>query len=150
MELVISIAANIVLGLVLLAIFAQLHPRDQARLASPEEALTLFRQHFPDASGTASVSADGLIALIALRPDSGIGLLHRNGRRWNARELLPEDLRAVHCLGDSIILRFADFGWPRIRFRFTHAEARTLWLARLSALTSRSAPEGHSAGAGHA
>ncbi len=143
MDLVIPIAANVVLGLMLLAIFAWLRARDPAGLASPDEALALFRQRFPGAGGTASVSADGRSALIALRQEPGVGLLHRNGRRWNARELLPDDLRAVRCLGDTIVLTFADFGWARIRVRLANAEARELWFARLDALLKRT-------GAGHA
>jgi hypothetical protein len=137
MELVVPIAANVVLGLMLLAIFAGLRARDPAGLAGPDEALALFRQRFPDASGTASVSADGRSALIALPSERAVGLLHRRGRRWNARQLLPEDLRAAHCLGDAIVLTFADFGWARIRVPLADAEARALWLARLDALIGR-------------
>jgi hypothetical protein len=140
MELAIALAANVALGLVLLALFKWRRPRDTARLAGPTQALIIFQQQVPDAAGTATVAADGLTALVALDKDngSGVGLLHRHGRRWNARELLAEDIGSVTLThGDAITLSLADFGWPRMRVRIEDPQTRAAWLARLSALAAQ-------------
>jgi len=137
MELAIAIAANVVIGLVLLALFAFHRVPDSLRLAGPQEALAIYHRQFPDAVGSATVAADGNTALISLQQEAGIGLIHRQGRRWNARELLPEDLRSVIVDGDTITLSIADFGWPRSQVRITDPGTRTSWLSRLSSLASQ-------------
>jgi hypothetical protein len=134
MELAIAIAANVVLGCALLGLFAWNGGRDPPRLAGPEEALRIYREQFPDAEGAATVAAGGSAALIALRRGS-IGVLHRHGNRWNARELQAEDLGAVTLAReDTIALAFRDFGWPRARFRIADPQLRARWLSRLGAL----------------
>jgi hypothetical protein len=134
-ELAIAIAANVVLGIVLLGLFVSLRSPDSAWLASSDDALMIFRQRFPDAVGLATVASDGQCALLAL-PD-GIGLLHRHGRRWNARKLVPGELSGVAVTGgDTITLALADFGWPRTHIRMDDPDARSAWLARLGALAA--------------
>ena len=131
MELAIAIAANIVIGVVLLALFAWHRAPGVVRLGDSDKALTLYRRHFPAATGDATVAADGLNALIFLEHDSRIGLVDRHGRRWNVRELTPGDLRSVAADGDVITLSFADFGWPKSRIRIADPATRAVWLARL-------------------
>jgi hypothetical protein len=131
MELAVAIAANIVIGVVLLALFAWYRTPDTARLTGPEEALAIFRRHFPDAAGTVIVAADGLTGLIGLQDGSRIGLVHRHGRRWNARAVHPEDLRSVTVDGETINLSLTDFGWPRTHVRIVDLGARAAWLSRL-------------------
>jgi hypothetical protein len=129
MELSISIALNVALGLVLLALlWSRRH--DAGRLSNEAEAEALFRAQFPDAACAATLSADGRAALIEL--PRGIGVLVRAGRRWNARLIMPREL--VHAQQDSsgaISLTFADFGWPRARVSIANAAVRAAWLARL-------------------
>ena len=144
MQLTIEIAANIVLGIMLLGLFAWARGREPARLASAEEALTIFRQRFPEAVVTATVASDGRCALLALRDE--VGLLHLHGRRWNARKLLPEELNAVAVThANTITLTLADFGWPRSHVLIEDAEARSAWLARLSNLAAGGRGQAHSA-----
>ncbi len=141
MELAIAIAANILLGLILLGSFAVLGKRPAAVLEGPEQALRVYTEQFPDASGAAIiVSDDRTSALIALHHRVGIGLVHRHGRRWNVREIHPKDLESVRVVGDdSIRLALADFGWPRAHIRIRDRAARTMWLARLDALVTSDA-----------
>jgi len=150
MELILPIAVNVVLGVALLALFAWVRWRELPGLGSSEAALRIFREQFPEASGTASVSADGRSALLALAPGPQIGLLHRNGRRWNARELSPGDLRSAKLRGDEIVLSFTDFGWGRITLRLPEVTLREQWLARLAALAVRPPVATSLPGAGHA
>jgi hypothetical protein len=132
MELVISIALNLALGLVLLALlWSRRH--DARRLSNEAEAEALFRAHFPAAAGVATLSADGRGALIEL--PRGIGVLVRAGRRWNARLIMPRELvHAQQDSSDAISLTFADFGWPRVRLSIADADVRAGWLARLQTL----------------
>jgi len=138
MEIVIAIAANIVVGLILLALFAWYRSPGNARLSGPDEALSIYRQHFPDASGTVTVAADGLAALISLRPAPGVGLLQLHGKRWSSRELTPEDLRTIAVEGDVINISLLDFGWPRCSVRIADPDSRADWVSRLNALAARS------------
>ena len=135
MELAIAIGANIGLGVILLGLFATLRSRETPALASTDEALTIFRQRFSDAAGVATLASDGRCALLALR--DGIGLLHLHGRRWNARKLAAEELdRVALTRGDTITLALSDFAWPRTHIRIDDPQARSIWLARLSALVA--------------
>jgi hypothetical protein len=135
MELAIAIAANIVIGAVLLALFGLRRAPDGVRLTGPAEALAVYRRQFPKATVSAVVASDGLAALFPLPGVGKIGLLHRHGRRWNARELLPEDLRSVTADGDTITISLTDFGWPRSHVRIADPEIRREWVARLQELT---------------
>jgi hypothetical protein len=136
MELAIAIAANVVLGILLLGLFLWRGTADGVRLAGPAEALALFRTHFPDAAVEAATVATGArSALIALRHDPAIGLIQRHGRRWNVRVLQAEDLRSVAVVrGDTLRVVLVDFAWPRIDVRLEDADARARWQARLAAL----------------
>jgi len=131
-----SIIANLALGVVLLAAFALHRTRENVRLRSPEEALAILRSQLPDLEGPVTLSEDGTAALVALGQGSGIGLVHRHGRRWNARELQPEDLRKVTTQDTTIQLALADFGWPRTAVRICDAGTREAWLARLQAFAA--------------
>jgi hypothetical protein len=137
MELAIAIAANVVLGAVLLGLFLWRGSADGARLAGPSEALGVFRTHFPDATvEAATVGSDARTALIALRHDPAVGLIQRHGRRWNVRVLQAEDLRSVRIVrGDTLRLELVDFAWPRVEVRIEEADARAHWQARLADLT---------------
>jgi hypothetical protein len=134
MELVIAIVANLVIGVLLLALFAWYRTPDAVRISGPAEALTIFRGHFPEAAGMVTVASDGLAALIALQQGSGFGLVHRHGRRWNVRAVQSEDLHSVMADNETITLSLADFGWPRTRIRIVDQDARGAWLSRLHAL----------------
>jgi hypothetical protein len=140
MQLVVPIAANVVLGIVLAALFLSRRASDDARLNDGDEALRLFRRQFPDADGAVVVAADYRGALIALHQGTAIGLLERRGRRWTARRLAPGDLRSVDLAGsDTLSLTLADFGWPRARFQIADPEARAAWLARLQSFVAGAA-----------
>ena len=134
-ELLIPIAVNLALGVILLALLYRQRTRDTVRLTLATEAMDIFRMHFPDALGAATLAADGRGALIDLQR-GGTGLLQRHGRRWNARLLAPGELSSVRRSGgDAIELKFADFGWPRARLCLADADARAMWLSRLTSLS---------------
>jgi hypothetical protein len=137
MELAIAIAANVVLGGVLLGLFLWRGTADDARLAGPDEALGLFATHFPDSAvDTATVASDARSALIALRHDAAIGLVQRHGRRWNVRVLRAQDLRAIAVVrGNTLRLELADFAWPRVDVRLEDTDERARWQGRLADLT---------------
>ncbi len=141
MQLVIPIAANLMLGIVLLVLFLSRRTLDHSSLSDGGEALRVFRRQFPDADGPATLTADRRGALIQLRHGTGIGLLQRRGRRWTARELTPRELRSVTRTGSgTLILSLADFGWPRAHFQIADPEACTAWLARLELFAAGGAP----------
>jgi len=139
-ELLFPIGANLVLGVILLALLVWKRRPDTVRLLSDADALAEFQRHFPEATGTATVSADGLAALIETA--TGPGLLLRHARRWNARMLAAQELADVRTPDDATLeLRFADFGWPRARLRFSDRDAMSRCRARLETLVrSRTAP----------
>jgi len=139
-ELLFPIGANLVLGVILLALLVWKRRPDTVRLLSDADALAEFQRHFPEATGTATVSADGLAALIETA--TGPGLLLRHARRWNARKLAAQELADVRTPDDATLeLRFADFGWPRARLRFSDRDAMSRCRARLETLVrSRTAP----------
>jgi len=140
MHLLIPMAANLLLGVILVALFVARRRVDDAHLADADAALRVFRVQFPDADGIATVTADQRGALIALSHGAGVGLLQRRGRRWTARRIRAGDVRAVGATGDDTLrLALADFGWPRAEFRIADATARTAWLARLESLAARRA-----------
>ncbi|HMK84667.1 MAG TPA: hypothetical protein VK437_01810 [Steroidobacteraceae bacterium] len=142
-ELVISIAVNVVLGGVLAVLLWRKRAGDPVRLKGAAEAVDTFRRYFPDAAGTATLSADRRAALIDL--GGTIGILERRGRRWNARILVPSELSRVQSERDgTITLVFADFGWPRARFRIEEADARAQWLGRLQSLTTAASSDRYS------
>jgi hypothetical protein len=133
-ELVISIAVNVALGLLLLALLTWKRPDDGERLAGEHEALEIFRTRYPEAEGVVTVASDGRGALIVLHPGPAVGLIQRQGRRWNVCMLQSGQLTAVRSQDERVDLRLADFGWPRARIRIGDAVARAAWLARLTAL----------------
>ncbi len=140
MHLLIPIAANVVLAIVLMALFLSRRTVDGARLADGDEALRLYRERFPDTTGVATVTADRQGALIALGHGAGIGLLQRRGRRWTARKLGAGDIRSVALTGgDTLIISLADFGWPRAQLPIADPEDRAAWLAGLGSLATTSA-----------
>ena len=140
MHIWVPIAANVVLGVLLVALFLSRRTVDDARLGDGDAALRLYRAQFPDASGAATVTADERGALIALAEGSACGILQRRGRRWMAREIGADDLRSVSLTGpDTLCLALADFGWPRAQFRIADPGARSAWLTRLESLAARGA-----------
>jgi hypothetical protein len=138
-ELLLSIGVNLVLGVVLFGLLLWKRRPDTVRLLGEADALAQFQRHYPEAAGTAIVSADGLGALIETA--TGPGLLVAHARRWNARMLVAPELAAARLDGAILELRFADFGWPRARLRFADPEVATRCHARLEMLVgSRTAP----------
>ncbi len=139
-DLLFPIGANLVLGVILLALLVWKRRPDTVRLLSDADALAEFQRYFPEATGTAIVCADGLAALIETA--TGPGLLLRYARRWNVRMLAAQELTAVRTPDDATVeLRFADFGWPRARLRFSDRDAMNRCRARLETLVhSRTAP----------
>jgi hypothetical protein len=129
-----AIVVNLVLGVVLLGLLALRSRPDTVILGAPDEAMTLFRRSFPDAVGRATLASDGRGALIELDAGGGLGLLLRNGRRWNARLLSARDLASVRSASQILEIRFKDFAWPRARLRFDDAAARAAWSARIEEL----------------
>jgi hypothetical protein len=133
-ELAISIAVNVLLGIVLAALLYRRRADDGGLLGGAGEAMDVFRSRFPDTQGAATVSADRRAALIELPRDTGIGLVQRQGRRWNARLLAPGEIRSVkQSPPDALEVELADFGWPRARIRIADPGARAAWMARLGA-----------------
>jgi hypothetical protein len=131
-----AIGINLLLGMVLLGLLAfRLRP-DTATVATPEDAMMLFRRWFPDAVGRAALASDGRGAFVDLDPE-GLGLLVRNGRRWNARILAASDLASVRTRGEWVEIRFRDFAWPRAELRFDQAAPRAAWSARVEGLMLR-------------
>jgi hypothetical protein len=149
MELAIAIAANIAIGAILLALFGLRRAPDGVRLTGPAEALAVYRRQFPETTASAVVASDGSAALFPLPGGGKIGLLHRHGRRWCARELLPEDLRSVTADGDSIAISLTDFGWPRSHVRIADPEVRREWVSRLQEFAANNSNE-HSTVTPHA
>jgi len=145
-ELILAVGVNAVLGALLWAILLWKAPRDKFELGGPEGAMREFRAVFPEATGTASVSDDNRTALIDLQLDDQIGLLQRQGRRWNARILFPYDISSVRPDPNGALeITLSDFGWPRASIVFSDTGIRAIWLTRLTSLTalstSRTSPE---------
>ena len=137
-ELFIAVGFNVVVGVLttLLIYFFWTRKRGDAPLADAETALGHFRDHFPEANGTATVTADRRNALIDLPDGVGIGLLQGHGHRWNAHWLKPGDVASVRVSGETKLqVRFTDFGSPRASLLLADANERAAWLARLQALT---------------
>jgi hypothetical protein len=138
-ELVISIVANVALGLVLLALLFRQRADPGVRLRDASEAIRVFRDLLPEAEGTATLGSDGRTALIDLAHGHGIGILQLQGKRWVARLLVPQDLASVRLTSDgALLVRLADFAWPRILVRFADESACSQWLQRLQALRAAS------------
>jgi hypothetical protein len=131
-----AIGINLVLGMVLLGLLALRLRPDTVAVATPEDAMLLFRRWFPDAVGRATLASDGRGAFIDLDPE-GLGLLVRSGRRWNARILAASDLASVRSRGEFVEIRFRDFAWPRAQLRFDPPAARAAWSARVEGFLLR-------------
>lgn len=139
LELLIAIGFNLIVGVLttlLIYFYWNRRKRDDASLVDADTALGLFRDHFPEAAGTATLTADRRNALIELPDGPGIGLLQGHGHRWNAHMLRPGDIASVRLAQDTTLqVRFADFGSPRASLLLTDANERAAWLTRLQALT---------------
>ncbi|MBS0393414.1 MAG: hypothetical protein JSR54_02250 [Proteobacteria bacterium] len=132
MDLLIPIAANVIVGLLLAALFLGRRRSEGPSLTSAREALAVFQSRYPDSQGAVTLGDDGQAALIALTPAAGVGLVHRHGRRWNARMLQPGDLESVTVANEQeLVLSMADFGWPYSRVRLADPDERSRWLSRL-------------------
>jgi hypothetical protein len=132
--LTISIVANIVLGFVLFGLLYRKRWSDSEGLTRPEQALARYRIRYPTASGHASLAADGRAALLELS-DGTVGLIERCGRRWSVRLLEPREILGVDRAGDgAIVIRFADFGWPRARVQLSDPDTCRRWIERLIAM----------------
>jgi hypothetical protein len=137
-ELLIAIGFNAVVGVLaaLLIYFYWTRRRGDASLADADTALGLFRGHFPEITGKATLTADGRNALIDLPDGVGLGLLQGHGHRWNAHWLKPGDVASVRVTQDRMLLvRFVDYGSPHASLAFRDGNERDSWLARLQALT---------------
>jgi hypothetical protein len=137
-ELLIAIGVNVLVGaLTVLILFLSRRSRKQAaRLADAAVAMDLFRRQFPEATGTAIVTADGRNALIDLGEGAGVGLLQAHGQRWNARILRAGDVASLAPCGHSTLeLRLTDYANPRASLLLPSTDAQFLWLARLRDLS---------------
>jgi hypothetical protein len=139
-ELVISIIANVALGLVLLALLFRRRAGPGVRLRDAGEAIRVFRDLLPEAEcATATLGSDGGSALIEPVYGLRVGVLQLQGKRWVARVLAPQDLASVRLTSDgALLVRFADFAWPRVLVRIADEGARSQWLQRLQALHAAS------------
>lgn len=138
--LLISILANVVLGLVLFGVLFRKRGNDSDRLTDPEQALARYRTRYPTASGRVSLAADGRAALLELI-DGSIGLVERCGRRWNVRLLDPREIAGVDRGRDGVLtLRFADLGWPRARVQLADPGICEGWMQRLGGLREAGSP----------
>ena len=138
LELLIAIGFNVVVGVLttLLIYFFWTRKRGDAGLADADTALGLFREHFPEAGGSTTLTTDRRNALIDLSDGTGIGLLQGHGHRWNAHWLKPGDVASVRVSGETKLqVRFTDYGSPRASLLLADANERAAWLARLQALT---------------
>lgn len=130
--LAISIVANIVLGLVLFGVLYRRRGADSDRLTEPGQALAHYRSRWPTASGRVDLAVDGRAALLELA-DGSAGLVERCGRRWSVRALEPREILGVERASDgAILIRFADFGWPRARVQLSEPDTCRRWLERLA------------------
>jgi hypothetical protein len=130
--LAIAIAANVLLGLVLLGVLFRRRIADAERLTEPAQALEQYRTLHPTAGGSVSIAVDGRAALLEL-VDGTVGLIERRGRRWSVRSVEQSELAGVDGEGDDVIaIRFADFGWPRSRVRLSDPVLRQHWIERLA------------------
>jgi hypothetical protein len=137
-ELLIAIGVNVLVGaLTVLIFFLSRRSRKQpARLADAGVAMDLFRRQFPEAAGTAIVTADGRNALIDLGEGAAVGLLQAHGQRWNARILRAGDVASLATSGHSTLeLRLTDYANPRASLLLPSTDAQVLWLARLRNLS---------------
>jgi hypothetical protein len=138
--LLISILANVVLGLVLFGVLLRRRVKDSDRLTEPEQALALYRIRFPTARGRVTLATDGRAALLELN-DGSVGLIERCGRRWNARTLEPREIAGVDRARDgALTVCFADFGWPRARVQLSDPGICRGWMERLDALRDAASP----------
>ena len=130
--LAISIVANVVLGLVLFGLLYRKHGGDSDRLTKPEQALAHYRTRWPTASGRVDLAADGRAALLELS-DGSAGLVERCGQRWSVRAVEPREILGVERASDgAIMIRFADFGWPRARIQLSDPDTCQRWMERLA------------------
>jgi hypothetical protein len=138
--LTISIVANVVLGLVLFGLLSRKHGNDSDRLTKPEQALAHYRTRWPMAGGRVDLAADGRAALLELS-DGSVGLVERCGRRWSVRALESREILGVERASDgAIMIRFADFGWPRARIQLSDPDTCQRWMERLATARDTSAP----------
>ena len=139
LELLIAIGFNVIVGVLttlLIYFYWNRRKRGDASLVDADTALGLFRDHFPEAAGTATLTTDRRNALIDLPNGPGVGLLQGHGHRWNAHMLRPGDVASVRVAQDTTLqVRFADFGSPRASLILADANERAVWLTRLQALT---------------
>jgi hypothetical protein len=136
-ELAISIAVNCVLGVILLGVLRWKLSEDTVRLTNGLEAMDQVARQVPGAVGVVSLADDGRSALFELQRGD-VGLVQRQGRRWNARTLKSGEVLSVQSLQDGTIkIRFADFGWPRAQIRIADDDSRVRWLERLRSLQAQ-------------
>jgi hypothetical protein len=151
-ELFIAIGFNVFVGVLttLLIYLYWIRKRGAVPLADAETALKLFRDHFPEANGTVTMTTDRRDALIDLADGVSVGLLQGHGHRWNAHWLKPGDVAFIRVSQeDELQVRFTDYGSPRASLFITDANERAAWLARLQALT-RGAPAARRGDVSHA
>ena len=95
----------------------------RALFADAEEARAAWRRAFPDdAPRGVTLLSDGRAALVETA--RGLGIVWTLGADTVARHL---DGAAIERRGDRLVLRFPDWGAPRVALRVTEAEARALF-----------------------
>ncbi|HTV50141.1 MAG TPA: hypothetical protein VME21_03070 [Steroidobacteraceae bacterium] len=148
-ELLIAIAANVLVGVIAVALLLRRRSHPQRHLPLDQRsAPQIFQSQVPDAVATlVACAADA--ALFDLQ-GGGVGLVQRHGHRWNARVLQAGSIAALQVHEPATLeLRFSDYAAPRLRLRIDDPAERQLWLQRLRAAAQR-APTGLRGGLSHA
>ncbi len=132
---------NLLLGAIMVVLFAVVARPDRARLSGADEARALIEARIGAACGDVAVTADGRGAVAELVGLAAIGLIDRHARRWTVRAVTSSDLAHVQRDGATLLLGLRDFGWPRARLTFADVATSEAWGARFAALTE-TAPSG--------
>ncbi len=107
----------------------------QARMPDRDAALNRFRDILPDVPAAgASLSRDGLSALIDLGAANRFGLLMTMGRYATARVVGVETVTGWDLRDNVLTLSLADFTAPSFRLSFADPAEAAHWQARLEAL----------------
>ena len=107
-----------------------------ARIVDADAATRRFSLDYPDDTvAEAVVDAEGSSALLRLE-DETLVLISVLGDRFVVRKLRMGALKGVRIEADHLQLMLDDLTFPSATIRLEEGPLRTLWLERLSALTS--------------
>ncbi|MFV3126563.1 hypothetical protein [Niveispirillum sp. KHB5.9] len=138
MTLLYLIVGSSLFMLFILALHHWLGQSAIAPLADRETALRRFQEQLPDAGAAgATLSRDGLSALVDLGDADRFGLLLPMGRYWAARVVGRGGIRRWTLRDGALSLTLADFTAPAFRLVFADAAAAEHWQERLAALPQK-------------